>query len=292
MAEVVEVLSRRQGSATFAELRTVVSGRAIRNALLAGQVRRTAKGVYALPKAPTAMAAARSHGGVVSYQSAAQHWGMKLITEPLIPHVTLPPTKAKRRASQERCVLHWADAPALDDVTTPIRTVLDCIRALPLSEALAIADSALHQEIVDADDLQTAAARLRGPHRRRIQRVVALADGRSESVLESALRAILIEAGIDGFEPQVAVRDRAFSARLDLGHRAAMIGLEADGFEHHSSRRQLIKDCRRGVNLTLRGWRVLRFSWEDVIYDASWVAASVAELTGAPPLTNSLLRAA
>ncbi|WP_020392723.1 type IV toxin-antitoxin system AbiEi family antitoxin domain-containing protein [Kribbella catacumbae] len=291
MPEVTEVLARRQGTATFAELRAVVSGRSIRNALLAGQIRRSAKGVYTLPDAPVALATARSHGGVVSHLSAAQHWGMKVITEPLIPHVTLPPGRA-RRATEDKCVLHWADAPALNDVTTPIRTVLDCIRAFPLAEALAVADSALHQGIVDPDDLFAAAAQLRGPHRRRIQEVAALADARSESVLESALRAILIQAGIDGFEPQVAVRDNTFSARLDLGNRSTKLGLEADGFEHHGTRQQLVKDCRRGVNLAIRGWTVLRFSWEDIMYDQDWVAASVAELTGSPPHTKSHLRAA
>jgi very-short-patch-repair endonuclease len=291
MADVVEVLARRNGSATFGELRAVLSGRSIRAALLAGEIRRVAKGLYALPDATPALTAARSHGGVVSYLSAAQHWGMKMITEPLVPHVTLPPGRA-RRSTREKCVLHWAEAPAINDVTTPTRTVLDCIRALPLTEALAVADSALHQKLVDPDDLVAAAAQLRGPHRRRIQQVVALADARAESVLESALRATLIEAGIDGFEPQVVVRDEAFSARLDLGHRKLMLGLEAEGFEHHSTRRQLVKDCRREVNLTIRGWTLLRFSWEDVMYDQDWVVAAVEQAVGAPPHTNRRLRAA
>ena len=193
---------------------------------------------------------------------------MDVITAPLIPHVTLRPGQVRRRTGQN-CVLHWAEAPSLDDVTIPTRTVLDCIRTLPLSEALAVADSALRESIVDPDDLFSAAAELRGPYRRRIQQVVALADRRAESVLESALRAILIEAGIEGFEPQVEVRDDEFSARLDLGHRKLKIGLEADGFEHHGNRRALVRDCRRHVSLSIRGWVVLRFSWEDVMYDRS-----------------------
>jgi hypothetical protein len=88
MSEVTDVLARHQGSATFAELREVMSGRSIRSALEAGQIRRTAKGVYALPDAPAALAAARSYGGVVSYLSAAQHWGMDMISKPPLPHVT------------------------------------------------------------------------------------------------------------------------------------------------------------------------------------------------------------
>ncbi|MDX6250808.1 MAG: hypothetical protein QOF10_4168 [Kribbellaceae bacterium] len=69
------------------------------------------------------------------------------------------------------------------------------------------------------------------------------------------------------------------------------IGLEAEGFEHHGTRQALIKDCRRHVNLSIRGWTVLRFSWEDIMYDPDWVAA-VREATGLPTLTKRLLRAA
>lgn len=291
MADVLEVLGRRGGSASFGELRALVSARTIRKALAAGAIHRVAKGVYALPESPSALTVARSQGGVVSHTSAALHWGMKVITPPPLPHVTLPRGKVRRRTGQ-RCILHWAEASVDGDVTTPIQTLLDCIRVLPLAEALAVTDSALHQGIVDQDDLFTAAGRLRGPHRRRIQQVVGLADGRAESVLESALRAILLEAGIEGFVPQVAVRDAEFSARLDLGHWGLRIGLEAEGFEHHGTRQALIKDCRRHVNLSIRGWTVLRFSWEDIMYDPDWVAAAVREAAGLPTLTKRLLRAA
>jgi very-short-patch-repair endonuclease len=289
--DVVEVLGRRGGSATFGELRVLLSARAIRNALTDGRIHRVAKGVYALPKAPGALTAARSHGGVVSYTSAADHWGMKVIVKPPLPHVTLPLGKVRRRTGRP-CVLHWADVPVDGEVTTPVQTVLDCLRSLPLAQALAVADSALHQGIVDHGDLLAAAGKLRGPHRRRLHQWASLADGRAESVLESALRAILIEAGIEGFVPQVVVRDSTFSARIDLGHPGLQLALEADGFEHHGTRQALVKDCRRHVALTVRGWTLLRFSWEDIMYDPEWVADSIRTVLGLPALTKQVLRAA
>lgn len=269
----------------------MVSGRAIRGALASGVINRVAKGVYALPAAPSALTAARSQGGVVSHLSAAEHWGFGVITPPALPHVTLRPGRVRRQAGLP-CVLHWADVPALDDVTTPLRTVLDCLRILPPAEGLAIADSALRLGSVDHDELLAAAAQLRGPHRLRIQRVVASADRRSESVLESVLRALLIDRGIEGFVPQFVVRDAEFSARLDLGNPGLLLDLEADGFEFHGSRRALVNDCRRQANLTIRGWRVLRFSWEDIMYDPDWVIATIERAIGLPPLSNRLLRAA
>ncbi|MGY4767478.1 endonuclease domain-containing protein [Kribbella sp. CWNU-51] len=166
--------------------------------------------------------------------------------------------------------------------------MLDCIRTLTLPEALAVADTALRAGCLDQDELVDAAAELRGPHRRRILRIAGLADGRSESVLESALRALLIERGFEGFVPQVVVRDSRFSARLDLANPGLRVGLEAEGFEHHSTRRALVRDCRRQVNLTIRGWSILRFSWEDVMFDGEWVVSAVEQATGLAPLTVRL----
>ena len=291
MADVVDVLGRRGGSATFADLRALVSARSIRNALDSSQIRRVAKGVYALPDAPPALTAARSHGGVVSHLSAAQHWGLGVVNRPVLPHVTLEPARVRRRTGLP-CILHWASVPALDDVTTPLRTVLDCLRTLPMGEALAVADSALRSGCVEQDELLDAAAKLRGPHRQRILRTAALADGRSESVLESALRALLIERRIEGFVPQVVVQDGQFSARLDLANPACRLGLEAEGFEHHGTRRALVKDCRRHVNLAIRGWTILRFTWEDVMFDGDWVVDAVERAGGRQPLTMQALRAA
>lgn len=285
------MVGRRGGSSTYAELRALVSARAVRKALAAGQIRRVARGVYALPEAPAALAAARSQGGVVSHLSAAQHWGLGVISPPTSPHVTLPPGRVRRRTGLP-CILHWASVPALDDVTTPLQTVLDCIRTLPLAEALAVADSALRTGCVDQDELIEAAKRLRGPHSRRVLSVAQLADGRSESVLESALRALLVERGIEGFVPQLLVQDSEFSARLDLGNPRLLLGLEADGFAFHGTRRALVKDCRRQVNLTIRGWRILRFSWEDIMYDPDWVVDSIVRAAGLQPLTKPLLRVA
>lgn len=285
------MVGRRGGSSTYAELRALVSARTVRKALATGEIRRVARGVYALPEAPAALTAARSQGGVVSHLSAAQHWGLGVISPPTSPHVTLPPGRVRRHTGLP-CILHWASVPSLDDVTTPLRTVLDCIRTLPLAEALAVADSALRTGCVDQDELIDAAKRLRGPHRRRVLQVAQLADGRSESVLESALRALLVERGIEGFVPQVLVQDSEFSARLDLGNPELLLGLEADGFAFHGTRRALVKDCRRQVNLTIRGWRILRFSWEDIMYDPDWVVDTIVRAAGLQPLTKPLLRVA
>jgi very-short-patch-repair endonuclease len=217
-------------------------------------------------------------GGVVSHVSAASHWRLDVASRPLSPHITvgrnrhdLPPAAAN---------IHWANLAALDideraPVTTPLRTTLDCARSLPFGEALAVADSALRSGLVTADELETAADKLRGAGRQRIGRVARHADGRSGSALESGLRAIFIVARISGFDPQMVVRDGDFFARVDLGDRRRMIVAEADSFEHHGHRSALVRDCRRYNELVARGWRVLRFAWEHVMFEPGWVETVV-----------------
>ena len=61
----------------------------------------------------------------------------------------------------------------VDGVTSPLRTVLDCARRLPFSEALAVADSALRSGLVTEDELRLAAAGTRGPGCKNIRRAAA-----------------------------------------------------------------------------------------------------------------------
>ncbi|MFI5711023.1 DUF559 domain-containing protein [Kribbella sp. NPDC051620] len=280
---VVQLIRLSGGTATFAELRASASGRAIRKALAAGSIQRVAKGVYALPPAGDPDAAARAQGGVVSHLSAAILHGFDVLEAPPATQVTVPRGQ-HRRASTLACHLHWADdVPALDGRTTKLRTVLDCARTLPFAEGLCVADSALREGVVQRDQLVAAAATLAGPGSARARRVAADADGRAESPLESVLRAVLLEAGIEEFVPQWVVQDRTFSARIDLAHPRMKLALEADSFAHHGTRSALARDCRRHTNLTVRGWRMLRFSWEDVMLDPGWVVDVVLRALGPPP---------
>ncbi|NEA37258.1 type IV toxin-antitoxin system AbiEi family antitoxin domain-containing protein [Streptomyces sp. SID13031] len=277
MGEVVGILQRAGGSVRYADLAALTSARQVRRALEAGEITRVAKGVYALPIKPSDRTVALANGGVLSRQSAALHHGLEVVTRPLLPHVLVSRTQ-RRRETELSCVLHRTSSPLPDSVTTPLQTVLDCARQLPFGEALTIADSALRLKKVDPVALAEAAHACRGTGRAAIQRVAASADRRAESALESMLRARVMEAGFTGFVPQYKIRDRSFYARVDLADPLLRIVLEADSFAHHGTRATLRRDCRRYVELAIRGWVLLRYSWEDVILDENWVGTSLAAL--------------
>jgi very-short-patch-repair endonuclease len=175
--------------------------------------------------------------------------------------------------------VHWADLAAHEvdpgaPVTSPLRTLVDCARTMPFGVALAIADSALRDGLVGHVQLDRTAEAIRGAGAARARRVLRAADPRAQSGLESALRAIFLGGRISGFVPQLPIRDGAFSARVDLGDRDRKIVAEADSFEHHGHRSALAQDCRRYDELAVRGWLVLRFAWEQVMFDADWVATT------------------
>ncbi|GAB3597711.1 hypothetical protein GCM10027446_26280 [Angustibacter peucedani] len=218
--------------------------------------------------------------GVLSHESAAAHWGIDLPSRTQDVHVTVPRGRSHQKA--EGAHLHWADL-APSDVrglaTSPLRTVLDLARTRPVGTGLAAADSAVRQRLVLPADLRAAADLLRGRGCGRARRVAQWVDPRAESPLESATRAVVLGAGIKGFEPQVEVfHDDAFVARLDLGDRRRKLGVESDGFAFHSARSALTNDCRRHTALVLAGWRVVRFTWEQVVLDPDAVAEAVRRL--------------
>lgn len=53
--------------------------------------------------------------------------------------------------------------------------------------------------------------------------------------------------------------------RIDLAYPDQMLAIEADSWEHHSDRISWSKDHARSNVLTVRGWRVLRFTYEDAV---------------------------
>ncbi|GAA1702838.1 type IV toxin-antitoxin system AbiEi family antitoxin domain-containing protein [Kribbella yunnanensis] len=272
MHSVSDFLARSGGSATTAELIRVTTRHHLNAAVRLGEVERIARGVYALPTLEPAKLAALAYDGVVAYLSAAALWRLPLLVLPDKPHIIVP---AKRRPRAGRpAVLHWAEVSADERrhrVTGLDRTVVDCCRILPFGQALAIADAALRSGNLNSSELNSAIAAMRGAGCPMALRVATAASALAESFLESVLRSLLIEAGIEGFELQVQIEHDGIRMRVDLGHRVLRIALEAEGYEFHGSAPDYAADCRRYDNLVAAGWLVLRFTYHQVLRDPVWV---------------------
>ncbi|MCO6006314.1 DUF559 domain-containing protein [Actinoallomurus purpureus] len=219
-------------------------------------------------------------GGVVSHDAAAALHGIEMAHRP-DRHVTVRRNQA--RVAHPGCFVHRSDLGPSEvmrvdgiPVTTPFRTVLDCARALEPTEAVTIADSAVRQALVSSADLRDAARETRGRGAGRLRHVIDCCDPGSGSVLESALRMLLIEHGIRPAASQYQMR--AVSGRhlatVDFAWPDLRVIVEADGFAYHRDRKAYLRDRTLGNACTLAGWRLLRFSWEDVFRHPAYVVRS------------------
>jgi hypothetical protein len=250
---------------------------AVDAALRDGTLVRVARGRYALGTASAAVVAAATYDGVISMRSAAQRhgWGQKQVPEK--PDVTFPRTRHLPPSAREVLTPHWSDiAPAdiVDGMTGVRRTLVDCMRMLPLEESLPIVDSALRAGDVTLSDLQAIARSMRGRGRARAMGVAAMATARASNPYESTLRAIA--STVPGLDPEAQHPIRISSNLVlhpDLADRALGIVIEAESFEWHGKKAALTRDCARYNAFTIRGWIVIRFSWEQVMFEPAYVHA-------------------
>ena len=180
-----------------------------------------------------------------------------------------------RNLDQEDCV---------GDVTSPTRTVVDCLRDETLRVALSVGDSALASGTVIWRDLARAVGALRGPGSAVARTRLRQLDAGAANAFESCARAILLEAGLTGFRTQVTIRHRGqWVGRVDLADTRLRVVIECDGFETHGGRDAFVRDLVRFTMLVSGGWRPLRFTWEQVMFQSEWVLERVRDVVGAEP---------
>ena len=277
-----------------------VGKRALRSAVATGIVVRVGRGRYALPDLDYSVTEAARLSATVSHRSAALRHAWSVATAPEQPELTVPRKRHLGSARRGEVALRWRDLPAAAvdrtsgvPVTTPAQTVIDCARDLPWSEALAVADSALRSGTVSRDQLRQAAEAVRTTGRARVLRVVEAADARAANAFESVLRSIALDVPGLHVEPQLRIDERGLRITPDLVDRERRLVIEAESWAFHGHRKALHADCGRYNALVVRGWTVLRFSWEHVMLEPGYVRevllAFVGEPEGQEALTTSLL---
>lgn len=282
----VEALDQLGGFGTRRALLALgVTRSGLETALRSGHLVRLQRGVYGLglPEGwDVTRAAAICLRATVSHDSAALLWGMEMVHRPAArvtvgrdhSRRTYPGVEVHRSAVRATVVRGVA-------TTDPLRTVLDCARVLDLPDAVVVADSALRRGLVGIEELQAAARTTSGPGATRVRRAVRLADPASGSVLESLLRVLLTLNGLAPPRTQYELREGGqVQARVDFAWPREKLIVEADGFAYHRDRSDYRRDRRR-ANLCCRlGWRLLRFSWEDVRHDPDYVLDAVRQELG------------
>lgn len=251
----------------------------IMKALRTGRLRRLQRGIYVCREDETgplaiARAAVLASGvadAVASHQTAARVHGIPIPAGRYPEHVTV--ARNQRRTRRKELIFHargfdLGDATLRENVpvTRPARTLVDMATTLPKLEAVWAIDDTVRRGLVELSDLEQCLDRRAGTPGSSLARTrVDEADGKAESILETAGRLALGEAGMPLPVAQFMVADRdGFLAYLDGAYPKVKVGLEFDGQGVHGAPEALFRDRERQNRLVSLGWTVLRYTWWDV----------------------------
>jgi very-short-patch-repair endonuclease len=215
-------------------------------------------------------------GAAISGASAAYLYGADVLALDPPVEVSVPPTvrlrahpklQVTRSRLDDSDVRRWNGAP----VTTAVRTAFDLGRRDRV-EAVVALDALLRRGLVNGPEVRRYMGRRPGwPGTGRLRAALVLADGRSESPMETRLRVLVVDAGFPAPAVQYDVVVERQRFRLDLAYPGLKLALEYDG-DHHRDRATFRRDVARLNALRAAGWTVLRFTADDVRHPGRVVA--------------------
>jgi very-short-patch-repair endonuclease len=171
-----------------------------------------------------------------------------------------------------RCELEPTEICAAQDIacTSPLRTVVDCARFLSHPNAVATIEGGVRKGVVTLEEVTAAIAALRrvegAPAARR---ALARVDLRSQSLLETEARLLLLDNGV-AVEPQVELGNW----HADLGVRSTRLAIELQGGTHRSKEQQQEDESKRAAFLS-SSWEIVGFTADDVRKRPAYVVAVV-----------------
>jgi very-short-patch-repair endonuclease len=170
-------------------------------------------------------------------------------------------------------------------LTTPRRTALDLLATVDPPGAEALLAWAVSRRILTRGELARAARERCGrPGTPQLLRLLRQSTSGALGEAERRMHRLLRRAGIDGWQANALIRhDSRVVAVVDLLFADARVVVEVDGWATHSSHDAFVRDRERQNRLVNAGYRVLRFTWEDVVHrEAETVEHIRAALAGTP----------
>ena len=243
---------------------------AVSRRVQSGHWTRFAKGVYcvndqAFTTAALIRATVWSYGGLASASGAAAAWWHGLTADPpAVVEVTVPRNSHGRRRPRTR--VRRRDLKPTDvvehrglRVTSLELTTIEA--AVRRDGSPTIMDTAL-QRHTELPHLWRAHLSNKGRHGAPRARMMlqAARDG-AHSHAERVFIRLLRQHNITGW-----IANHPFGGYvLDFAFLESKLDVEIDGWAHHSDPEKFRRDRQRQNKLILMGWRVLRFTWSDLV---------------------------
>ncbi len=256
----------RNGSAHSTQLRAAgFSEHSVRRAVSHGDLRRIRRSWLVTPDCDPHRVAAAALGGRLTCVTAAEKMGLWAIHSDSV-HIAVPRTASRLQASD--VMIHTAVGPVPVSPRSGDEPVLNVLfqvaRCLPQDAALAIWESAVRRDIVELDVLERVHWRSRAA-----SDLASMVGARSDSGKESRFVALMREVG-------VTVKQQAWVDGHPLdGLIGDRLGIQIDGFAHHSRAGDRRRDIRADARLALRGYTILRFDSHQVDTEPRYVQQTV-----------------
>ncbi|MGH2969532.1 MAG: DUF559 domain-containing protein [Solirubrobacteraceae bacterium] len=214
-------------------------------------------------------------GAVLSHRAAAALWGLR------------PAWRDRIEVSAARTVkgcsgvlVHRPRRLARDERTTHQRVPVTTVSRTLTDVADVVGLAALRKVLEQAEVLRLDATPVVIPGRRGAGRLAAALDdlrplpSMTRSELEDRFLALCRRARV----PRPLVNTTIEGMEVDFCWPAARVIAETDGWAAHGTRAAFGRDRRRSVTLSMLGWIVVRFTYEDVVDDPAYVEATLRRL--------------
>lgn len=287
-ARIARLAERQHGVVSIEQLLATGLGHgAIKYRMRCGRLHRLYRGVYAvghrrLSREGRWLAAvlALGPGAALSHSSAAALRDLRRSDAAQI-HVTVP--SGAGRLKRRGIVVHRSRTLRADDVqtidgipvTTVARTLLDLAGRLADGPLERVVERAQTLRWFDARAVSTVIERApTRPGATKLARVIArIAD---EPVLTRSQLEIRMRDLLDAHDlERPAVNAFVDGREVDFLWRRLRLIVETDGHETHGTRSAFERDRARDARLTMLGYRVVRFTYRQVVYEPDGVAATL-----------------
>jgi very-short-patch-repair endonuclease len=272
---------------SVAQLHAAGLGRgAIHARARAGRLVRVHRGVYAVGHAQlTAVgwrwAAVLACGGpsraALSHQSAAVVWDL-LPSPAKFDVTTLGAAHGTASIRVHRGALTANDITTIDGLplTTVARTLVDLATTLTPHQTERVVHRAEHLRLLDTRSLDEQLARAQGRPTRKLRAALRTLETNepdiTRTVLEERFLALILNAQL----PRPEVNALVGAYEVDFLWRAEKLIVETDGAATHLTAEAFEEDRRRDAVHSMMGFRTLRFTWRQVVYEPGFVAKAIA----------------
>jgi very-short-patch-repair endonuclease len=160
-------------------------------------------------------------------------------------------------------------------VTTPARILLDLAASGTLRDLERAHDEAMFQRVVTRAEIQRVLARYPGARGAgRLAALVADDPPLTQQEAERRFRALVRKANVR--QPQG--KPWILGYNVDFCWAEHRLIVEIDGFQAHGSRRKFESDRARDARLQAAGYRVVRFTWRQLVYEPAVVVFRLGQL--------------